>query len=422
MIRLAMQMLNTLSRCFQVIPMMLVIFSNYQLKYKYKKTFFLICVFIIGTIDSLVFEKGHNFTLYFFISFAVLLFWAAIFFDGWFFLKCINCLILSVCRTFLLPLGDAVAVKIFSAAVQPLSGFPHIVSQGIVAIALFPVAGFLIKYKIAPHNPKSPSLIRIVLLLMSIITLNQLFLVQTIEDAVTNVAYNICMVLIVCISYYFIYSLVQGFYREIKYSVEIEQLNMEKTYEEELQRNYLSLKKLRHDFRNHILCIGLMLQQKEYVELEQYCTELSEKIYVSPHHIDTGNLIANAILNQKYLQALSRNIPVEIHATLPQIIHMQKMELCSLLSNLFDNAIEASGCVKKPLIRIEIRPEKNYLFILFENTANLSRIDHSKTTKENKEEHGLGLGIVDELVKKYNGIMDISQKEDSFQVKILLQI
>ena len=102
----------------------------------------------------------------------------------------------------------------------------------------------------------------LVTLLMGIITLNLLFLVITIPESVANTAYNLSMIFFVSICYHFIYSLIQNVSREIEYSIEIEQLKFERNYEKELNESYHNLKKLRHDFKNHILCIQAMLGNK----------------------------------------------------------------------------------------------------------------------------------------------------------------
>lgn len=417
--------LNIISRCFHAVSLLLVIFLTFAPRKNlvHKNWFFLFSAIIIGIVDRFLFENSHSFVLYFFSFFMLFLFYTAIFFDGLLFLKGVMCLILLLYKTFLVPIGDMAAIKILHEGMQPLSGFPHVLSQMIIALAMFPLAGFLIKYKIVPPRRISPAWVRLVTLLMGIITLNLMFLVQTIPDSVSNVNYNLCMILIVSICYYLIYNLMQSFYKEIEYSIEIEQLKFEKKYEEELQEIYRSLKKLRHDFKNHILCIGLMLKQQEYKELECYCEELSENIYSLKQHIDTGNLIANVVLNQKYLHALSRNIPVDIHASLPENMSVKKMDLCALLSNLFDNALEASEHIDDPWIRIEIKPVKNYIYLLFENKSH--RISTPvpgsfETTKDNKLEHGFGLDIVKEITKRYDGIIDITAGEDYFKIKIMI--
>lgn len=414
---------NLLARCSQSVPLVLVFFSFFRLRKKilHPNFFFLFSVILIGVTDRILFENTHGFILYFFSFFFLLLAYTGLSFCGQFSFKAVICLILLVYKSLLVPIGDMAAIRFFPDALQPLSGLPHIVSQVIVTILLFPIAGFLIRYKILPPVQKNSSWMHLITLLMGIITLNLFFLVMTIPESVANTAYNLSMIFFVSICYYFIYSLIRNVSREIEYSIEIEQLKFERNYEKELNESYLNLKKLRHDFKNHILCIQTMLRQQEYNELDSYCKELTEKVYASSQYIDTGNLIANAILNQKYFQALCENIPVEIYAVLPATLNMQKMDLCAVVSNLFDNALEASRHISDPQIRIEIKPVKNYIYFLFENKYNASYSDpnHLQTTKKAKTEHGFGLEIVKDIVNKYNGILDISSDDHLFKVKIM---
>ncbi|MEF2597358.1 MAG: GHKL domain-containing protein [Lachnospiraceae bacterium] len=414
---------NLLSRCSQSIPLVLVFFSFFRLRKKILRQnfFFLFSIILIGVTDRIFFVHTHGFILYFFSFLFLLLIYTGLFFCGQFSFKAVICLILLVYKSLLVPIGDMVAIRFFPDVIQPLSGLPHIVSQVIVAILLFPIAWFLIRYKILPPVQKNSAWMHLVTLLMGIITLNLLFLVITIPESVANTAYNLSMIFFVSICYYFIYSLIQNVSREIEYSIEIEQLKFERNYEKELNESYHNLKKLRHDFKNHILCIQAMLRQQEYNELDSYCKELTENVYASSQYIDTGNPIANAILNQKCFQAFCENIPIEIYAVFPEALKMQKMDLCAVISNLFDNALEASRHISEPQIKIEIKPVKNYIYFLFANKYNASYSDtnHFHTTKKDKAMHGFGLEIVKDIVNKYNGILDISSDDDLFKVKIM---
>ena len=91
-----------------------------------------------------------------------------------------------------------------------------------------------------------------------------------------------------------------------------------------------------------------MLQEEEYGELQLYFKELADWTEDARNMIDTGNQLANAVLNVKMISAAEENIPVTINASLPDKMPVSDMEFVSLLGNLFDNALEASRKAATP--------------------------------------------------------------------------
>ena len=99
------------------------------------------------------------------------------------------------------------------------------------------------------------------------------------------------------------------------------------------------------------------------------------------------------------------------------------LDLTVLLSNVLDNAIEACEKCEKPQLQIIISDQKNYLSILVSNSITYSVLETNpelKTTKKDKGFHGLGTVSIRNIVDKYQGMLNYSEKDGLFTCSILL--
>ena len=140
--------------------------------------------------------------------------------------------------------------------------------------------------------------------------------------------------------------------------------------------------------------------------------------------IKTGNPMADAILNSKISLAKARNIPVKVDAHIPVKLKTSELDLCCIIGNLFDNAIEAS--MKLPeeerLIRVYMDMKGTQLYISFTNfTAGGKLRKTGKGFKTSKGEgHGFGLVRIDAIVERLEGYLSRNSEEGAFTTEILL--
>ncbi len=181
---------------------------------------------------------------------------------------------------------------------------------------------------------------------------------------------------------------------------------------------------LRHDMKNHFACMDRFLSQEKYAALKDYFYSLSNALYAADNQVETGNEIANQIINVKYATAHQFNIPMEIDATLPKSLAIPDYIFCAVLSNLLDNAIEASEKIKKPEICVKLHIVKSYLSITVKNRIESWQKDSAlthKTTKSKPHLHGLGLRIVEEAVQTYNGISSYEIIDQEYIASVMLE-
>ena len=254
---------------------------------------------------------------------------------------------------------------------------------------------------------------------------------------ITRYEYNESIYLVICslgiliitmlINYIFI-KLGQYYQKEQDYKIiELKNEFLEQCYLEQ-QEFHNKTSKLRHDFKNHNICILSLLKDSRIEEAKKYIESMNDVIIFDSKYIKTSNDIIDIVLNQKSALAEKNNINMKIDSNIPKDINMEPMDLLSVLSNVLDNAIEAVIKVNKDIerkINIKISKYKEYLFICVSNTSEKDPrniIKKSETTKKDKANHGLGSKIVKGIAEKYNGSIEYSYENNLFTIKILVNI
>lgn len=419
-----MEIIGIILCCLQAMLLNYVLVKNFPYKFETlnKKIVQTGIVVMLGYADYFLFHLGQGFAVYFFALLLLYVCYVQVLMNGGRSTKFFLSLILLVYKILLVAIGDIIAIRLIGGE-QPLNGLAHLLSQTIIVLLLIPGIIFLVRFPLPEKEQKLHNWSMIACIISLIIIFNLLLLVLTIPDAVSNPGYNICMILIMAACYYLLYRLMKSFYQELDYRVELELRQYEKEYNKQIRTAYEKLRGLRHDFKNHILYMGVMLQEKEYEKLQLYFKELSDWTENARNMIDTGNQLANAVLNVKIISAVDENIPVKINVSLPEKISMSDMEFVSLLGNLFDNALEASRKVPTPYIRIQIEPYKGFIRMEFENKMKQQFLDiHNglHTDKKDQDGHGMGMKIIRDIVDRNSGTFYCEAENGIFFVRILL--
>lgn len=198
-----------------------------------------------------------------------------------------------------------------------------------------------------------------------------------------------------------------------------EQEIMQKYYAE-VENMYTKMRGWRHDYRHHIQAMKIHAAKGELQEITEYLNMLDDDLTSVETVIKTGNRMADAILNSKLSLAAERKIQVKAEASIPVALTTSELDLCIVIGNLMDNAMEA--CMELPpkerLIRIYMEMKGNYLYLALTNTSGGKKKENFRTTKGGG--HGLGLARVDAIVKKYGGYTTRASEDGAFSTEILL--
>jgi hypothetical protein len=213
----------------------------------------------------------------------------------------------------------------------------------------------------------------------------------------------------------------------VKVHMENYNLKLEYSYYKELEENQKEIRKLRHDMNSHLSVIDTFLENENLQESKNYLSSLLDKFKVS-NRVFCSNSIINAVINSKYNLAIQNEIQCFLNIDISEIIPINDIDLCSIFANTLDNAIDASQKVIDPSKReivVKARCNKGYFSYNIINNFN-SNVTVSKgvylTDKPDKKMNGYGIKIVKDIVKKYNGTLEITHADNRFSVLIAIKL
>lgn len=185
----------------------------------------------------------------------------------------------------------------------------------------------------------------------------------------------------------------------------------------QLEKINTEIRSFKHDYINHIKCIRSMLSNKEYDDLQDYLNSLSSSFPTSSFIYETGNYIADAILTEKQVNSPD-DISIKFDGVIPT--NIDNTDLCIILSNALDNAIEACySCDNDKTINVYSGFKHGYFILKIKNpTVNNIADGKMATTKTDKTNHGFGLANIKRTVHKYNGYISTSCENNFFTLNI----
>lgn len=186
---------------------------------------------------------------------------------------------------------------------------------------------------------------------------------------------------------------------------------------EQLEKMNIEIRRFKHDYINHVKCMDSMLASKEYDDLSKYFHKISESFPNTSYLFETGNYIADAILTEKQVNSPD-NIFIEFDGVIPKKI--DNTDLCVILSNALDNAVEACRlCGGDKIINVYSGFKHGYFVFKIKNpTVNTNANGKITTTKSDKINHGFGLANIKRTVKKYEGYVSTSYEDNTFTLNI----
>ena len=216
-----------------------------------------------------------------------------------------------------------------------------------------------------------------------------------------------------------------------KHFVEEQQVKAMKKRLEEAENFYGSIRKVRHEMKNHMANIKGLADAGQYVEIEKYVQKMDETMQELEYKYVTGNAVTDVIINDKWRRAEKAGIRFD--ADFRYSGEIPVFDLGIILNNLLDNAIEACEKLEpgKGFIRLSLKRKKQFLLLEVENSfdGNMPVREGESlpvTTKQNAlpdivTEHGIGLENVRDMAERYFGGVSIKVKGDVFHVTVMLQ-
>ncbi len=193
----------------------------------------------------------------------------------------------------------------------------------------------------------------------------------------------------------------------------------------EVENMYRKMRTWRHDYHNHIQALSAYLDQGEIEKAKAYLSEIHDTLTKVDTVLKTGNTMADAILNSKISLMNAMGIPVDATARVPAVLSVRDIDLCVIIGNLLDNAMEA--CAKLPagsrFIRIYINVKGSHLYLSFTNSAGKKQEKVGTLFRSTKGAHGgIGLSRVDSLVSQYGGYVTRASEDGGYTTEVILPL
>lgn len=218
-----------------------------------------------------------------------------------------------------------------------------------------------------------------------------------------------------------------------KRKYEIDSLHFMEMRNKLLQENYQNLNqaytanaKLYHDFNNHMNVLYQFLIRGDASMAMQYLDNISEPVRETMKKTWTGNDVVDVVINSKLSKMKKEKIEASVNVEFPGNTDILQNDVCTILSNLLDNAIEAcekNKDLSNKWIKITIRTINEMILFKIENgLEEKPRFQNMKliTTKVDKTFHGWGMKSVETAIKKYDGVMQYDVEENKFSIVVTL--
>lgn len=198
-------------------------------------------------------------------------------------------------------------------------------------------------------------------------------------------------------------------------------VNSRREISSEMQKNI-------HDFNNHLLCIKEYAEKENYKKIIDYINLLQgykgENTFFKKY---SGNEIIDYIISEKVNIAKQKGITILIDLSIPDTFQCSDFDICIILTNAIDNAIEALSDIDTKVdknINLIMRYTKSSLYICVTNPC-LKPIYFTsdgtlQTTKKSSFGHGIGLSSIQKAANRYNGLVRTNIENDIFKLEIIL--
>lgn len=200
------------------------------------------------------------------------------------------------------------------------------------------------------------------------------------------------------------------------------QLELELNHYNNMVQKNRDMRVFRHDFKNNLTSVRALISDGQYGEAEKYIDELYGRLDATKSVVSTGNHLADAILAEKYAAARERGVKIDFEGIIPNG-RIENIDLCTILANALDNAIEGIRHVKNAAIGIRAIDDGAVFTLIISNPTDKPveiKNNRVKTTKGDDVNHGLGIGSIRNAAGKYNGEVNLRYKNGYFTIEVMM--
>lgn len=214
--------------------------------------------------------------------------------------------------------------------------------------------------------------------------------------------------------------------REFYAKINVEYLEMQRRtalrQEQGLRASQAGMERQMEDVREHLRLIERLLEEDRLEDARDACGDFSSSFQSVRYKHYCDNDILDVILHGKETECENLGIAFSCDILLPQEIGIPAPTFISLFFNLLNNGIESceTSGQETPFLNLSITYKGNFLFIHMENAKNPDTVFDHKTTKSDTFYHGLGLSIIEEIVRKRDGACRWQDHKNIFVSDIMI--
>lgn len=213
--------------------------------------------------------------------------------------------------------------------------------------------------------------------------------------------------------------------KELQWNIRQKEYEHQLEYIKNMEKLTYRMKAQRHDFNQHMSCLYGLLDVERYEEAKAYISTLIKDVKEINYIAAIDNPLVAAIVNFKLSIAKEKGIEIICNVSVPTKLPIDDVDLCILLGNTLDNAIEACEKVtEKKYIVLDIYTKGSYFLIKVINSKleKINKIEEEiLSSKEDKDNHGFGLQNIKYVLAKYDGLFNIEDSLEKFELKMAIQ-
>jgi len=240
------------------------------------------------------------------------------------------------------------------------------------------------------------------------------------KDNIHIILITVCISALSLLELLLFYNILKNSIHEAEKDKLLFQYEIEGKYYSQINDILEDMRIIKHNLKNSLIIIDTYNKTNQKEKLQKYLDELLNEtnVFVVPQ-IDKENIITS-YLSYKVEQAKANEIKVDIENNLTSSINIDKTDICQVIGNIMDNAIEANKKNIDKYIKILLYNKDNYMIIKSENPAKeplLIKDNEILTTKKDAKNHGLGLKSIKKIAEKHEGSLEAELTNELFQIK-----